>query len=439
MKSIDIALKDMLQSFRSLFAIMFMFVVPILMTGMFALMFGGSGDDEEGFVLPITKVILVNQDEGSFAGMPGSAVQNPEFDEVSSIGELLTMVLTSEGLADIMDVSMMEYVAEAKTAVDSQEAGVAVLLPVNLTDSFMAPEGIVAVEVYQDPTLSIGPAIVRGIISQLLDNFSASKITLAVTLEQIETSGQSVDEAQIQAIVGQYLATIQPQGQEQSSDNANPYLDIRSPQTDEKPASQSISIVAMIMSGMSIFYVFMTGASGTQMILKEDEEGTLPRMFSTPTPTAVILRGKYLAVLITLFVQISVLLLFGYLVIKIQWGDLVSVALLSIAITLAAAAFGVCLISFMKSTRQAGMMIGGVVTIFGMAGMMPIFTLGMPNRPEFITTISRFVPQGWAVEGLQTTLTGGGLSDVWMNIVVLVIWAVVLFGIGVYRFNERFN
>ncbi len=438
-KSIDIALKDMTQSFRSLFAIMFMFVIPILMTGMFSLMFGGSGDDEEGFVLPRTTVVLVNLDEGSFPGVLSQAAQNPAFEGYSSIGDMLTMALSSKDLDGLMQVSLMSSESDAKKAIDNQEAGVAVILPKNLTESFMAPEGSVAVEVYQDPTLTIGPQIVKGIISQILDNFSASKITLAVTLEQMENHGQSLDETQIQAVVAQYLATIQPENQTQESENVNPFLEIRAPVTDKKTASQSISIIAMMMAGMSIFYVFLTGASGTQTILKEEEEGTLLRLFTTPTPTATILRGKFLSVTLTILIQISVLLLFGNLVFKIQWGDLLSVALLSIAITLASSAFGIFLVSFMKSTRQAGMMIGGLVTIMGMAGMMPIFTLGMPNPPAFISAVSHLVPQGWAVEGLQITMTGGGLPEIWLNILVLIAWAIGLFGIGVFRVQNRYR
>ncbi len=440
MKVFDIAFKDMTQSFRSLFAVMFMFVIPILMTGMFSLMFGGSEDEDSGFTLPTTKVILVNKDEGSFTSMPETSAQNEEYgNNISSIGELLTMALTSEGLADLMDVSLVDSVIDAKLAVDNQEAGVAVIIPKSVTAAFMAPEGQAEIEIYQDPTLNIGPAIIKGIVSQLLDNFSASKITLRVTLEQIENSGQSMDEAQIQAVVAQYLATIQPGNQSQSSGEALPYLDIQAPKTEEKTSIQSISPISMIMAGMSIFYVYMTGASGTQTILKEEEEGTLPRLFTTPTTTATILRGKFLSVTLTIIVQITVLLLFGYLVFKIQWGDLLSLVLLSIAITLSASAFGICLTSFMKSTRQAGLMTGGLVTILGMAGMMPLFTLGMPNPPAFISTVSHFAPQGWAVEGLQLTMSGGVLADIWTNILVLMVWAVALFGIGVFRFQNRYK
>ena len=50
------------------------------------------------------------------------------------------------------------------------------------------------------------------------------------------------------------------------------------------------------MGGMTIFYAFFTGTSTAQTILREDEDGTLPRLFTTPTTQATILGGKFLAV-----------------------------------------------------------------------------------------------------------------------------------------------
>ena len=44
MKAWDVALKDMTQSFRSMFAVVFMFGIPILVTGMFYFMLGSGGE-----------------------------------------------------------------------------------------------------------------------------------------------------------------------------------------------------------------------------------------------------------------------------------------------------------------------------------------------------------------------------------------------------------
>ena len=63
MKALDIALKDMLRSFRSFFAIIFMFIVPLLVTGMFYFMFGNIAENGD-FSLPRTQVVIADMDEG---------------------------------------------------------------------------------------------------------------------------------------------------------------------------------------------------------------------------------------------------------------------------------------------------------------------------------------------------------------------------------------
>ena len=60
MKAFDIAIKDMTRSFRSAFALVFMFGVPLLMTGMFYFMFGGTAKSSQGFSVPVTKVVVAN-------------------------------------------------------------------------------------------------------------------------------------------------------------------------------------------------------------------------------------------------------------------------------------------------------------------------------------------------------------------------------------------
>lgn len=427
-KVFDIALKDMTQSFRSKIAIVFMFAVPVLMTAMFYIMFGGLGEGDESFSLPATKLILVNQDQGSFGA--AFSAESP----ADSIGGLLEDVLQSEEFSEIMELTITNDADKARTAVDNQEAGIAVILPEDLTDTYMNPDGHAVIEIYQDPTLTIGPTIVTGVINQILDGFSKSKITLGVALGSLENAGIPLTEEKIQLVMAQYFQAFE-QGQPEA---AIPLLDIRQPSIDETASTQTVEVVSMIMAGMTVFYVFFTGANTALSILREEDAGTLPRLFTTPTPVSTILSGKFLAIVLTISVQISVLLLIGYFVFKILWGQLVPVVLLSLATIVAASSFGIFLLSWLKTERQAGAAIGGVVTILGMVGMMPIFVKGMPNPPQFVNTIAHFVPQGWAVEGLDLTMLGGGTTDILLNVFVLFGWGAVFMVIGLARFRNRY-
>jgi ABC-2 type transport system permease protein len=427
-KIIDIAIKDMTQAFRSKIAIVFMFVIPILMTAMFSMMFGGMDGEDEGFSLPITKVILVNQDLGSF-GAAISADSSPD-----SIGALLADVLQSEDFGMIMDISILTDPDHARAAVDSQEAGLAVIIPEDMTAEYLEPKGVASLEIYQDPTLTIGPAIVKGVIQQILDGFSNSKITLAVALESMEVAGVTLTDEQIQLVLTEYFQSIEPH----QPANTALLLEIHQPTAEDGSSNEAVAIVSMIMAGMTIFYVFFTGANSGLSILREEEAGTLPRLFTTPTPVSVVLSGKFLAIGLTISVQLSVLLLVGYLVFQIQWGQLLPVVLVSLATIVSASAFGIFLLSWVKTERQAGAAIGGVVTILGMMGMMPTFIKGMPNPPPFVDTIAHLVPQGWAVEGLDITLRGGSTLDVLLNVIVLLAWGIAFMVMGLARFRNRY-
>lgn len=63
MKVLDIALKDLLGSFRSAFALVMMFLAPLLLTGMIYFAFGSVLGGDGGFNVPVTPVQVVNLDQ----------------------------------------------------------------------------------------------------------------------------------------------------------------------------------------------------------------------------------------------------------------------------------------------------------------------------------------------------------------------------------------
>lgn len=260
-------------------------------------------------------------------------------------------------------------------------------------------------------------------------------MTLQITFEQLIRSGIPINNELSQAIVENYLQEIlgQPDWQ-----NAATVLNLQNPEGDVLAENATVDMVSMMMTGMTVFYVFFTGASTAQGLLTEEKKGTLARIFTTPTTQPTILGGKFLSGVLMIVVQISVLMLFGNLVFQIEWGRLATLLPVIVSMTLAASTFGIFLISFAYTERQAGLMIGGLVTIMGMLGMLPIFVLSMPSPPQIVFTLSHLVPQGWAVEGLQIAMEGGAPTDVIMNSVVLLSWAIIFFLIGVLRFRKRF-
>ena len=429
MKAIDIAFKDITRSFRSTIAVVFMFGLPLMVTGLFYLMLGSSAREGE-FDLPRTKVVIANLDEGGPKMQAGSE-NVPGGGRANTLGELVVNVLKSDDLAELIDVSLVPDVASARAAVDNQQAQVAVIIPVNFSHQFADPYGQAAIEFYQDPTLTIGPSIVKSIMSRFMDTMSGIKIALDVALEQTETS----DYAIVGQVIQQYLDTSSTQ----TKDLAEALLDIRSPvktaQTEENPV---LRIIGPLMGAFMIFYAFYTGTSTAESILKEEEERTLPRLFTTPTPQATILTGKFLAVLLTVSVQVTVLLIAAHLIFGIQWGAFLSVALSAVGIVLSASSFGIFINSLLKTTRQGGVIFGGVLTLTGMVGMIGVISGNSPTGAMLSNTVALLVPQGWAVRGLLQTMNLRSLQEVAITVLVMFLWSVVFFSVGVWRFRRRY-
>ena len=220
-------------------------------------------------------------------------------------------------------------------------------------------------------------------------------------------------------------------------------LDVRPPALAQENAAEKsdnllIRIVGPIMGGMMIFYAFYTGTSTAQSILREEEERTMPRLFTTPTSQATILSGKLLSVFMTVSVQVVTLLIVAKYLFGIQWGGISAVGIAAIGIIFSASSFGIFVNSLLKDTKQSGVIFGGVLTVSGMLGMLNTFSGNLPTSAQF-GDVSLLVPQGWAVLGLTQSMNGQPTASMLITMSVLLAWSAVFFTIGVWRFNRRYS
>jgi ABC-2 type transport system permease protein len=410
MKSIDIAVKDMKQSFRSLFAVAFMFVLPILITGLFAFLFGGGEEAEVSFE-PIT-VQVYNQDQGE-------------------LGEIMLMIWSSDALSDLINLTVAEDETSARQAVDDQTAEVTILIPADFSSSIVAEGNHAEVELYQDPTLTLGPGIIKSLVTQFIDSLNGSHITTKVAFQQAAARGQSLTVEQSQAIATRYYSAVSASAQQGT------LVSLESPGGEQQQAGVK-SILGFIMGGMMIFYAYFTGAYASNTILTEQENGTLERMFATATPPTVIITGKLLAAALMIFVQLAILTAFGRFVFGIKWGALGLLAVFILVTTIGAAAFGMFAISLAKDRKQAGVIMGAGITVTGMLGMSGTFLLSSPTPNQAVDTLTLLVPQGWANRVLLSMMEGLSPERIWLSILGLLIYSTVLLILGFIRFKKRF-
>jgi ABC-2 type transport system permease protein len=399
-----------------------MFGAPLFITGLLFFAFGsmaGGGDLD----LQAVRVQVANLDRPAAAGGELAA------------GQMLVDFLRSEDMADLLEVSVVDDEAAARAAVEARQADVALIIPPDFTAAALAPGREAAVVQYEDPTLTIGPGIVEDLVSQFIDGFAGAKITAGVVTEQLQARDGAVAQQAAANAAGQYAAWLETSGHDHAGD-ASPALEIRSPVAEQEAAGEGAGTIGSIMVAMIIFFAFFMGANTAESIVREDEEGTLQRLFTTPTPRAAILGGKFVSVVLTLVVQVVVLLVAAGLLFGISWGQPLTVILVTAGLIVVAAGFGVLLMSFIKTTRQTGPVMGGVLTVMGMMG--GLFTNGVPNIPAVFDTVRLAMPQGWAMYGWELALQGAGPGGVLVPVAVMFGLGALFFGIGVVLFRRRF-
>lgn len=424
MKVIDLALKDLLRSMRSAAFWVFAVAVPLLFATIFYFAFGNLASDDSGAALPITRVQVADLDS------PGGSA--------FSAGATLVELLKSEELADLIEVTETADPTAARAAVDAQDVQVAVLIPAGFTKAVLSPDGRAAIELYYDPTLTLGPGIVKGLVSQLVDGFAGARIAAAVTHEQLTARDMTVNDALLGEVAvgyGEWVATL---GRDKST-GSTPLLQVQTLAGRQESGDGRVNIVSMVLAGMMVFFVFLTGATSAQSILQEEEGGTLARLFTTPTPKSTILGGKLVATVLTLAIQVLVLVIVSALIFGIDWGPAGLVLLVTIGLVLLSAGFGIFITSFLKNTKQAGIVYGGVMTVLGMLGMMDVITAGTASLPPAMDVISLLIPQGWGVRGWQLLLKGGDPGDVILTAAVSLTLGAIFFTLGVRKFHHRFE
>jgi len=424
MKILDIAFKDMTRSFRSMFAIGMMVIAPLMLTGLIYFAFGGmSGGDVS---MTAIKVGVVNADQ-----LPADTVlETPIGDNISSMffDESVDSWITAADYADE---------ASARVAVDKQEIGVAVIIPKNFTERYLSGEKDAQVLIVSDPTLSIGPAVVQDMVTMMVDGVAGGGIAIETIMERLQANGIQPDPAQIPSWIQSYGDWYREFQRDLFHHPDKAALVLTAPSAGETDTVDPFQkTMGMTMAGQMIFFVFFTGAYSMMSILREDEEGTLARIFTTPTDRTSILTGKFLAVFITVILQGLVLMIAGHYAFGVNWGEPIGVAIALTGQVVAAAGLGVLLIAFVKSTRQGGPVLGGGLTTLGMLG--GLFTASVPGGVPALDTIANFTPQGWVLKTWRMVMDGVSVSDLLLPLAVMVLMGVVMFVIGATMFRRRF-
>lgn len=406
-----ISWKDLRSTLRNRPALIMMLVAPLGLAALLGFAFGGGTG---GFDIAATKVVVANLDQGAGTGQnAGAAIQK---------------ILSSKDLSDVLDTKTVSTAEAARKAVDDGDAAVTVIVPQDFSAVVFGsdPAAKSDVELYENPTADIGGSIVEGVVGQVLADFNGARAAAAGAVALDSAAGPSASPAEVAATAAETFS-------HGGGVSAGLRIAQHSPKVGK--SGTEVSSTGLILAGMMVFFMFFGAANVARTILTEDRDGTMPRLFTTPTRHGTIIAGKFVSTFLTVLAQAVVLLVAGRIIFGIHWGPIDAVVLLAVVTAGVAGGLALLVISFAKTPAQAGAIGAGVYLVLALLGGN--FT-GSAQSGTTYAFIQKFTPNGWLLHGWDTAMRGGGALDLRWQALVPLGFAVAFFFLAILNMRRRF-
>jgi ABC-2 type transport system permease protein len=250
-----------------------------------------------------------------------------------------------------------------------------------------------------------------------------------------QPAGQDVAPVQVyydeaQGPNGQVGLTILSQVMTQAAGGEN-----RLPITTQPIESLAIDYIDFFVPGILAMSLMNSGMIGlASAFVTYREKGILRRIRATPFPLSSFIAARILSQLVTSVMQAVILIGLGMLLFDLSiTGNIMSVLLMVILGSLAFLSLGFVISAFARNQEAADSLANALS--FPMLFLGGVF-FPVDSAPEWLQPLMRIIPLRYLVDGLREIMVRGAtLSDVWLDIVIMLATGAVGFMLALRFFR----
>ena len=388
---LDITLKDLLQLVRDRKTFLFLLIMPVSFTLLFGYAFGGfSGPSDSR--LPVG---YLDQDHSRLSG------------------KLHDLLAASKVVR--LDQDQARSVSDLEQLVAGEKLAAAIIVPAGYGKASLAGKHA-RLTLIGDTSTSIGTTVQAETLAAA--NRLDSAVSAALSMEQITEARLPFDYAFDRAL---------------SAWEKPPIAVAETTSTIIKRQDSQVMSLAHTSPGMMLQFAIAGLLTAAQVIVTERKSRVLQRLLTTATRRIHILVGHYLAILALILGQFLLLIIFGQLVLRVDYAREAGATLLvACSAALCIAALGLLIGVLAKTDEQA--IIFSLVPMFVFAGLggawVPLEVTGATFQ-----AIGHFSPVAWAMDGFENIIARGlSIDSVLLPASALIGYAALFFVLATVRF-----
>ncbi len=443
MKIADMIRKDLKIILSDKKALVTILLMPVILTAILSSALRGAFSDGEGIgkiqIAVVKEYHIEEESEKFLETLKGSLLtQNMGKDALDRLAEgaekfdiekiFFKEFLDSEALQKFVEYRITDEENALQQLRDKAVSAVVVLprdfvynMKINVVTPF---RNQVSIKVIGHPEREIGRQIVQSIMEAFTDNMAAIMIGKNVILETALSNSLGTDAFEdMEAIVDRI-----------NNELRDIEVEITALKAEGRRQVSSFAYYAAAM--MTMFILFAAGHGG-RLLLDEKDNITYNRMVIAGVPKTGILTGKFFTIFVLALVQISVMVSFSSLMLKVYWGSFPAVALISISAAFAVAGIGAMISA---ATFKSGN--DKMANIFETAVIQTMALLGgsffpIEILPSFMQKLSIFSLNGIALKAYLKIMRGYGVVDILGYLASLVIVGIVFSTLAAFIFNRK--
>ena len=330
----------------------------------------------------------------------------------------LNGVLESQDMQTIFTVTTVSSYAEGQSLVNDKKAAVFIYIPKDFTQAYIDNVDT-NIDLIGDNTKQIEQGIVKDIIDRFRESIETIRLEQNEVTQNITASNQMTSN-NLQAIFSQI----------QNTDSYSNEITKVSTGKNTRP----IDIMQYEAIAMVVMFSILTAFELAHGIVEDKINHTQFRIKSTPILNIQYALGKIFGMVLAIVVQMSVVMIISHFAFHVDFGNIFYILLTTLSYGFAIGSIVFCAGTAAKD--QMSISSFASIILYGLSFFGGSF-VDKDSLPDSLKIVQRLIPNGKAINCYVKICQGGSISDIYSDLIALMVIGLVFLVIALNLYSER--